>query len=396
VSLVHHPLTRAPSVFVRTRFGLLALFAILGFSGAACRGSSPGGPSPPALKVSAISPTAGSTTGTTAVTITGVDFASGATVIIGGVAASGVTVQNGTTIIATTGEHPGAGAADVVVSSGGRTATLTGAFVFVAPSGANRPPVIASIRSFGSRSNQPSGFADADENVTLVATVTDAETPPSAMIFAWSGPGTFGAAGPNVIWHVPTNLSPLPSPATVTLTVTEPFTEGAISHQNTVTASFVVQVHDSEKEILDMGQDFLTLFSQSEIPSDQVLHNFSPTCDGGQGRASEKADVDRSRREYVQDFSKFRITRLTPVTYNFAGACVEFDGRVRRADACSRYTVHWEIRYIVPPRIGQREITDGTDYVTAVLEAGQWRLCHSDFEGTTFNPTLGITRRVTW
>jgi hypothetical protein len=383
-------------VFVPRRLGLLALLAGLGLSGAACRGDSPAGPDTPVLKVSAISPTAGSTTGTTAVTITGLDFASGATVVIGGVAASGVTVQNGTTITATTGEHPNAGAADVVVSSGGRTATLPGAFVFVAPSGANRPPVIASIRSIGSRSNQPSGFADADETLTLVATVTDAESAPSAMTYAWSGPGTFGAAGANIIWHVPANLSPLPSPTTVTLTVTEPFTEAGISHQHTVMANFVVQVHDSQKEILDMGQDFLTLFSQSEIPSDQVLHNFSPTCDGGQGRASEKADVDRSRRDYVQDFSKFRITRLTPVTYNFAGACVEFDGRVRRADACSRFTVHWEIRYISGPQTGRREITDGTDYVTAVLEANQWRLCHSDFEGTTFNPTLGITRRVTW
>ena len=381
---------------MRTRLGPLALIAVLCAGAAACRGDSPAGPSTPTLKVSAISPTAGSTTGTTAVTITGADFASGATVLIGGVAASGVTVQNATTITATTGEHPGGGPADVVVSSGGRTAMLAGAFLFVAPSGANRPPVIASIRSTGSRSNQPSGFADADENLTLVATVTDAETSPAALRYAWSGPGTFSAPGQNVIWHVPTDLSPLPSPATVTLTVAEPFTEGAVTHQNTATTSFVVQVHDSQKEILDMGQDFLTLFSQSEIPTEQVLHNFSPTCDGGQGRASEKADVDRSRRDYVQDFSKFRITRLTPVTYNFGAVCVEFDGRVRRADACARFTVHWEIRYISGPRTGQREITDGTDYVTAVLEAGLWRLCHSDFQGTTFNPTMGITRRVTW
>jgi IPT/TIG domain len=381
---------------VRPRSGLLALLAALGFSAAACHGDSPGGPSPPVLRVSAISPNTGSTTGTTAVTITGVNFAGGATVLVGGVAASGVTVQNGTTITATAGEHPTAGAADVVVSSGGVTASLPGGFLFVTPSGANRPPVIASIRSTGSRSNQPSGFADADENLTLVATVTDAETSPSALTYAWSGPGTFSAPAPNVIWHVPANLSPLPSPTTVTLTVTEPFTEGGVSHQNVVRANFVVQVHDSQKEILDMGQDFLTLFSQSEIPSDQVLHNFSPTCDGGQGRASEKADVDRSRRDYVQDFSKFRIARLTPVTYNFGGVCVEFDGRVRRADACSRFTVHWEIRYISGPMTGQREITDGTDYVTAVLEANQWRLCHSDFQGTAVIPTLGITRRVTW
>jgi hypothetical protein len=381
---------------MRRRLLLLALLAVFGFTWAACGGNSPPGPSTPPLKVSSISPGAGSTTGSTAVTITGVDFASGATVAIGGVEASGVTVQSGTTITAITGEHPVAGAADVVVSSGGRTAALGGAFTFVAPSGANRPPVIASIRSIGSRTNQPSGFADADEIVQLVATVTDSETSPAAMTYVWTGPGTFSAAGSIVSWHVPANVSPPPSPVTVTLTVSEPFTEGGIGHRNTVTAGFVVQVHDSQKEILDMGQDFLTLFSQSEIPSDQVLHNFSTTCDGGRGRADEKSDVDRARREYVQDFSKFRIARLMPVSYNFAGACVEFDNRVHRADACSRFTVHWEIRYISGLRTGQREITDGTDYVTAVLENNQWRLCHSDFEGTSFSPTLGLTRRVTW
>jgi hypothetical protein len=31
-----------------------------------------------------------------------------------------------------------------------------------------------------------------------------------------------------------------------------------------------------------------------------------------------------------------------------------------------------------------------------VLENDQWRLCHSDFQGTSFVPTLGTTRYVTW
>jgi hypothetical protein len=195
---------------------------------------------------------------------------------------------------------------------------------------------------------------------------------------------------------LPATVSPSPLAVTASLKVIEPYTEGTITHRNVTTAGFTMQVHNSSKEILDQGEDFLTLFSQSDIPSDQVLHNFSTTCDGGQGRALEKQDVDRARREYRQDFSKFRITRLLPVTYNFAGKCVEFDGRVRKADACSQFSVHWEITYISGPRNGQREITDGTDWVTAVLENNQWRLCHSDFQGTSFVPTLGITRQVTW
>jgi hypothetical protein len=55
--------------------------------------------------------------------------------------------------------------------------------------------------------------------------------------------------------------------------------------------------------------------------------------------------------------------------------------------------VHWEVTY---RSNGQREITDGVDYVTAVLENNRWLLCHSDFEGTATNLTTGITRAVTW
>ena len=93
--------------------------------------------------------------------------------------------------------------------------------------------------------------------------------------------------------------------------------------------TFVMQVHDSQKEILDMGQDFLTLFSQSNVSTNDVLHNFSTTCDGGKGRADEKLDVDQNRALYTQDFSAFRISRRGPATINFHSVCVLPDGRVQ-------------------------------------------------------------------
>ena len=114
-----------------------------------------------------------------------------------------------------------------------------------------------------------------------------------------------------------------------------------------------------------------------------MLHNFSTTCDNGEGRRAEADDTDQARRKYRQDFSKFRITRNPPVTFNFAGACIVFGSRIRRADACSLFTVHWEFTYLVaenghPP--GDHGVTDGTDHVTAVLDDGEWKLCHSDFQ----------------
>jgi hypothetical protein len=58
--------------------------------------------------------------------------------------------------------------------------------------------------------------------------------------------------------------------------------------------------------------------------------------------------------------------------------------------------VHWEVINKNPPDTGKREITDGTDYVTAVLENSRWYLCHSDFSGTVTNPMTGATRHVVW
>jgi hypothetical protein len=180
---------------------------------------------------------------------------------------------------------------------------------------------------------------------------------------------------------------------TVTLTVTETYVEGSITHRNIKTQPFVMQVHDSQKEILDMGEDFLTLFSESNVPTNQVLHNFSTACGG---RDAEAADTDRARASYVQDFSKFRISRVLPVGVNFGGRC---PFRSRPADACSAFNVHWEITYIKADEfhyVGEHETTVGVDYVTAVLENNVWRLCGSDFSGTSTNPLTGISRHVEW
>lgn len=375
---------------------ICALLSIAFAAGAsACGGKSPTTPTPPStnVTVSAISPLQGSTTGGTNLTINGTNFVGDTTVIIGGVVATNVVLQSSTVLTAVLGARVSAGVADVVVTSGGRTATLSRAFTFVAPSGNNQPPVVTNIRSVGSRPNQPSGFADQDETVTLIATVTDAETSTGSLVYGWNGLGIFSAPQPITVWRLPTTVSPVPSTVTTTLTVTENYVEGSITHRNITTAPFVMSVHDSQKEILDMGEDFLTLFSQSNIPTNQVLHNFSTACGG---RDAEAVDTDRARSSYVQNFSKFRISRITPVTFNFGGRCAF---RLRSGDACSQFNVHWEITYIKADEfhyVGEPEITDGVDYVTAVLENNQWKLCSSDFSGVSTNPTTGLKRFVEW
>src|SRR6185503_4051670 len=55
--------------------------------------------------VSGVTPTSGTTAGGTGITVTGTGFLAGATVTLGGTAASNVTVVNSTTITATTAAH---------------------------------------------------------------------------------------------------------------------------------------------------------------------------------------------------------------------------------------------------------------------------------------------------
>ena len=82
--------------------------------------------------VSKVSPNSGSTTGGTAVTITGTSFASGATVTFGGTAATHVVVTNSTTITATT-PAKSAGAVTVTVTVSRQSGSLANGFTYTTP-----------------------------------------------------------------------------------------------------------------------------------------------------------------------------------------------------------------------------------------------------------------------
>jgi len=372
-----------------------ALVAVIPFLVVACGSDSPSGPTSSAPKVTSVSPTSGSTTGGNSITISGTGFASDATVSIGGVPATRVVVSGSTSITAVTGLRTAAGAAEISVTTGGKTSTLANAFTFVAPSGANRAPVISAFRSIGSRNNQPSGFADIDETVQVLATVTDSETSNASLTYDWTAPGTLTPSGPTLTWKIPSSISGgTPATVTVGLTVTETFTEGGVTHTQSTSGSFPVRVHDSQNEILGAGTDFLLLFSDSTKSTNEVLHNFSTTCDGGKGRTNEANDTDQNRRLFLQNFAAARVVRRPPATFNFVHqGCFPSGRQQPNTDACSAYTVHWEVTY---KSDGKKETADGIDYVSAVLENDRWLLCHSDFIGTATTTLTGETRSLTW
>lgn len=347
--------------------GIVACAAAVYFS--AC-GGSPNGPTPPsgppAPQVFSITPAHGPAAGGTSVRIGGANFAPGATVTIGGVAATEVAVESSASITARTSPHaPGTG--DVVVSVGTRSAVFSGGFTYEA----GDPPVISTIAARGTRSpSEPAGFADLGETLTVTATVQDADTPADQLRFEWTADsGTFTGAGASVQWLAPAAAA-TPGQVTLNLAVTDGATR--------VTGTTRVRLHDSIKEVGDLARQFLLDFSDSNSPPDYVLRNFSqgPRCI--KERDSEKADVEKNRRYYTIQSSA--IGSAT-VNFQFGGrpcSYVPVDG-----DACAAVPAVWNSlckETNVECTAGTTGRTSGTDFVTAVYEESQWRLCSSYFK----------------
>ena len=364
---------------------------------AGCDGQNPAGPNGGGvqLRVTAIQPATGSTFGGTSVTITGTGFTAGASVTIGGTAATSVAVVNDTTLTAVTPQHA-SGASNVVVSAGGQTATLSVAFTFVTPSTTpNTPPVIQNLTAQGTRQNQPAAMADLGEAIVVTTTVTDPDTASASLTYEWTATvGTFEGTGATVNWRAPASLSGTPRNEMLTVTVIERYVTAdsqglPVNQEHRVTRTLVVRVHDSIREVGDLAREFLLLFSDSRVPTSQVMSTFTDTC---HGKVSETFDVDKNRCLYTIN-SSFVGAASTP-SFHFGGSCVTPRGDVRRADACTSVPVRWNstikstalqcpAEYVqeltAPP--GTSGVAEGVDYLAAVYEGGSWRLCDSDFIG---------------
>jgi hypothetical protein len=149
--------------------------------------------------VSSVTPNSGSTAGGTAATITGTNFATGATVTFGGTAATNVVVVNSTSITATTPAYA-AGAVTVTVTVNGQGGSLTNGFTYVVP------PTVSSV-------SPNSGSTAGGTAVTITGTN-----------FATGATVTFGGtAATNVVVVNSTSITattPAGSAGAVTVTVT--------------------------------------------------------------------------------------------------------------------------------------------------------------------------------
>ena len=353
--------------------------ALLAGLSASCGGTSGGGgpiqPTPILPSISGVSPNAGTTLGGTAITITGANFAAGATVSVGGAAATSVVVVSATSITAVTAAR-GAGSVEVTVTVNGRSGSLPSAFTYIAPQQVNNdPPVIQSVTALGLKPNEPPNFADLSEEIAVTATVTDKESTPDKLVYEWSGTdGTFNGSGPSVRWRAPASGA-TPFTANLKLTVVDRFqtTDGSglpITFEHRVERPFTVKVHDSVKEVGSMATLFLENFSKSSVSVDEVMKDFLVGC---YGTAAERQDVIDNRNE-------FTITAYSvgppSVAINFGGTCAF---RARSGDACSNSQVSWTSTEKATGRTGT---VSGTDQVAAVYRDARWWLCDSQFNGS--------------
>lgn len=363
-----------------------AVCALLAVITAGCGGNGgPGpGPNPATISVTAVSPSTGTTFGGTAITITGAGFSAGATVQVGGTAATDVVVVSSTSITAKTPAHA-AGAGDVRVSVGAATGSLASAFTFVTPSaGPNAPPTVGPLQVTHARAKQPTTLATIGDRVALTVAVNDVETPASQLTYEWTANpslGTFTGTGAAVEWQAPASTT---SPQIVLLLLTviekyqEPDSTGLpIQREHRIQRSVTMRVHDSVKEIGDMAHDFLTQFSISSVSPDYVLRNFSRTCDGGRGYADELGDVEAHRAGYTMLSYTIGPPAVT-FAYGSASAACAWPGTP--GDACAKVAVVWNDQ---KKSTGEKNTVTGNDYVSAVYEGERWYLCHSKFESTS-------------
>ena len=166
--------------------------------------------------VTSVSPNSGSTLGGTAVTITGTNFAAGATVTFGATAATSVVVVSSTSITTTT-PAGSAGAVTVTVTVGGQSGSLTSGFTYAVF------PTVSSVSPIG-------GPTAGGTAVTITGTS-----------FATGATVTFGAtAATNVVVVSSTSItatSPAGSAGTVTVTVTVSGHSGSLTNGFTYTVA---------------------------------------------------------------------------------------------------------------------------------------------------------------
>jgi hypothetical protein len=224
----------------------------------------------------------------------------------------------------------------------------------------NNPPVITSIQvAVMTRT-------EVETDISVTATVTDAETTVAALGYVWAANvGSVSGSGPTVTWRLPKGGAPTPATVTIRLTVVEPFQtleNGVlINREHRVEAAAApFRVHDSDAEVRALALTFLGKFVDNEVSAADAVSDFSDSCEG---KLDELADVQNIRNTRMIFASSFSVSS------------VAFDSTLTAADIAA--PCHFESIVLADNSI---EIADGTCMMTAIYETDFWKLCTSTFD----------------
>ena len=221
----------------------------------------------------------------------------------------------------------------------------------------NNPPTIASIVLSSPR-------VEADQEMVVTASVADDVTPIDQLTYEWSAKpvnGTFTGSGPQVRWRAP-HLQATPDTYTLTLTITEKYTQSGVAKQNQTTGLAQVRYNDSYAEISKLSVDFLNDFATFTTSPEQCVRNFSDNC---RGKADELSDIRNNRINFqIQSGKLGTPSILLNDALTFANSDV----------ACTFVSIQ--------KATGKTETATGTCLLTAVYETFKWFLCDSNFRGT--------------
>ena len=221
----------------------------------------------------------------------------------------------------------------------------------------NNAPTITSLKPSSPR-------VEADQEITVTAVVTDDVTPVDQLTYEWSATpvnGTFTGTGAAVRWRAP-HGQPTPGLYTLTLTVTEHYTESGIAKQIKVMSTVQVRYNDSYAEVSKLSVDFLNDFATYTTSPEQCVRNFSDSC---RGKADELSDIRANRVNF-----QIQSGRLGTPAIRF-----EEDLSFARSDVPCTFVS-------IQKATGKTETATGTCLLTAVYENFTWFLCDSRFSGS--------------
>jgi hypothetical protein len=250
------------------------------------------------------------------------------------------------------------------------------------PPAANPAPVIQAIQL------SASSRAEVDENVTVTAMVTDAETPVDSLTYVWtSTAGTVTGSGRSAVWRLPKGQAPTPQDVRVSVAVLEPYDaleNGVIvrrEHRVEATSP-AFRVHDSPAEVAALALKFLGLFVDNDASPEVCVQDFADSCSG---KAEEEENIERVRSGRRIEQSRVEVRRVS-VSADLISADATLDCRFD-----SLVTAKLDADDPFSP--GDHVVADGACELGAVYAGGVWRLCTSRFFGDEEKTAFGVATR---